>query len=136
MKIVIIGWYGTETIGDRAIIAGLISFFNKTFDNFELSIGSIYPFYSQRMINEDYEFWTKILNYNLKLDIFDSKVTKELNNAIKNADLVVMGGGPLMHISPMYMIEYAFKKAKKEKKLTAILGCGVGPIFKKTIKKH
>lgn len=26
MKITIIGWYGTETIGDRAILAGLFSF--------------------------------------------------------------------------------------------------------------
>ncbi len=44
MRILIIGWYGTETIGDRAILAGLISFFSKVYRCFEIKIGSLYPF--------------------------------------------------------------------------------------------
>ncbi len=135
MKITIIGWYGTETIGDRAIIAGLFSIFKKTFGNFEILLGSIYPYYTQRMINEDYSFWKEIIGNDFRISIFDSKISKDLNQAIKETDLIVMGGGPLMHISQMYMIEYAFKKAKKLNKKTALLGCGVGPIFKKEYKK-
>ena len=112
MKITIIGWYGTETIGDRAILAGLISFFNKTYDDFEIKLGSLYPFFSQRTINEDYGFYKEIIKKDIKIDIFNSKDSKDLLNAIKDSDLVVMGGGPLMDLNELFMVEYAFKKAK------------------------
>lgn len=135
MKITIIGWYGTETIGDRAILAGLISFFNKTYGGFEIKLGSLYPFFSERTINEDYGFCKEIIKKDIKIDIFNSKDSKELLNAIKNSDLVVMGGGPLMDLNELFMVEYAFKKAKKYSIKTALLGCGVGPLFHKKYRK-
>lgn len=135
MNIVVIGWYGTETIGDRAIFTGLLSFFNQSFKSFNVTLGSLYPFYTKRMINEDRELWSKILNKQISVNIFNSKKSKELVSAIKEADLVCMGGGPLMHISELYMIEYAFKKAKKLGKKTALIGCGVGPLFTKQSQK-
>lgn len=135
MKITIIGWYGTETIGDRAILAGLISFFNKSYDNFEIKLGSLYPFFSQRTINEDYAFYKEIIGKDIKIDIFNSKDSKELLTAIKDSDLVVMGGGPLMDLGELFMVEYAFKKAKKSGVKTALLGCGVGPLFHKKYRK-
>jgi polysaccharide pyruvyl transferase WcaK-like protein len=135
MKITVIGWYGTETIGDRAILAGLFSFFKKTYGDCEIQIGSLYPFYSERMLNEDFSFWKQIVGDNLKVSQFNSKRSKELNNAIKNSDLLVMGGGPLMHIDEIFMVDYAFRKAKKLKVKTALLGCGVGPLFPKKSKK-
>lgn len=135
MKITIIGWYGTETIGDRAILAGLLSFFYKSYENFEIKLGSLYPFFSYRTINEDYSFYKEIVNKDLKIDIFNSKNSKDLNDAIKNIDLLVMGGGPLMDLQELFMIEYAFKKAKKLGVRTALLGCGVGPLFHKKYRK-
>lgn len=129
MKITVIGWYGTETIGDRAILAGLFSFIKKAYGDCEIEIGSLYPFYSQRMINEDYAFWEQIVGANLKINLFNSKRPKELKTAIKQSDLLIMGGGPLMHIDELFMVNYAFKKAKKLKVKTALLGCGVGPLF-------
>lgn len=135
MKITIIGWYGTETIGDRAILAGLFSLFTKSYSSFEIKLGSLYPFFSERTINEDFKFYKEITNRNFKIDIFNSKNSKELLNAIKNTDLIVMGGGPLMDLSELFMIEYAFKKAKKFKKTTALLGCGIGPLFQKKFRK-
>ena len=135
MKIAIIGWYGTETIGDRAILAGLFSFFNKSYEDFEVKLGSLYPFFSQRTINEDYSFYKEIINKDSKIEIFNSKNSKELDEAIKSSDLVAMGGGPLMDLAELFMVEYAFKKAKKLKKKTALLGCGVGPLFHKKYRK-
>ncbi|KAB7892669.1 polysaccharide pyruvyl transferase family protein [Poseidonibacter ostreae] len=135
MKITIIGWYGTETIGDRAILAGLFSFFNKSYDDFEIKLGSLYPFFSQRTINEDYSFYKEIVNKDFKIDIFNSKDSKELTTAIKSSDLIVMGGGPLMDLGELFMVEYAFKKAKKLGIKTALLGCGVGPLFHKKYRK-
>ena len=135
MKITIIGWYGTETIGDRAILAGLISFFTKLYGEFEIKLGSLHPFFSERTINDDYNFYKEITNKNLKIEIFNSKNSKELNQAIKESDLMAMGGGPLMDVSELFMVEYAFKKARKLGKKTALLGCGVGPLFHKKYRK-
>ena len=131
MVITIIGWYGTETIGDRAILAGLISLFNQSFESFKLRVGSLYPFFTERTLNEDYSFYKEIINKDIKIDIFDSKNNKKLNSSIKDSDLIVMGGGPLMDLNELFMVEYAFKKAKKLGIKTALLGCGVGPLFNK-----
>ena len=111
MRITIIGWYGTETIGDRAILAGLISFFSKSFKSFEIKLGSLYPFFSERTLNEDCAFYKEITGKGYDIKIFNSKKPKELVNAIKNSDLIVMGGGPLMDLNELFMVEYAFKKA-------------------------
>ena len=95
MKITIIGWYGTETIGDRAILAGLISFFHKSLDNFEIKLGSLYPFFTERTVDEDHAFYRQFVGKDIKIDIFNSKDSKALVKAIRASDLVVMGGGPL-----------------------------------------
>jgi polysaccharide pyruvyl transferase WcaK-like protein len=129
MRIVVIGWYGTETIGDRAILAGLISKFSQSFDNFSVNIGSLNPFFSERMLCEDESFWNYIVGSKFEFSLFDSGKPKELRNAIDNSEILIMGGGPLMQIDELYMVEYAFNYAKKQRKKTAILGCGVGPLF-------
>ncbi|MFH1360096.1 MAG: polysaccharide pyruvyl transferase family protein [Candidatus Omnitrophota bacterium] len=135
MKILILGWYGTETIGDRAILAGLLHFFKDSFGSFDCKLGSLYPFFTERTINEDFEFYRKSTDINPAIHLFDSKMTRELDSAIQASDLIVMGGGPLMHIDPIFMIEYAFKKAQHLKKKTALLGCGIGPFFSSKHKK-
>lgn len=137
MNIAIIGWYGTETIGDRGILAGLLGSLIDAFGQCKVAIGSLHPFFTQRTVNEDYAFWKTLTGYEIEVIIFDSTDAKTLRKEIDKADLVAMGGGPLMHISELYMIEYAFAYAKKMNKQTAILGCGIGPItnakFYKTI---
>ncbi|MBU4468619.1 MAG: polysaccharide pyruvyl transferase family protein [Candidatus Omnitrophica bacterium] len=135
MKITIIGWYGTETIGDRAILAGLFSIFSKVYDNFEIKLGSLYPFFSERTIREDSVFWREIIGRDINIELFNSKKSAELDKAISESSMVVLGGGPLMHIDELFMVEYAFKKAKKHAKMTALLGCGMGPLFYKQHKK-
>ena len=135
MKITIIGWYGTETIGDRGILAGLISFFSQSFSDFELNLGSLNPFFSERTIAEDASFLREITGKEIKISLFNSKSSKELLSAIKCSDLVAMGGGPLMDLNELFMVEYAFKKAKRHGVNTAVLGCGVGPLFKPVFRK-
>lgn len=131
MRIAVIGWYGTETIGDRGILAGLISFFAQSYGDFELLLGSLHPFFSERTLDEDDAFYKQTTGKDIKLSLFDSTKPKELDRAIRSADLVAMGGGPLMGMDALFMVEYAFKKAKKTGKKTALLGCGVGPLFQK-----
>lgn len=135
MKITVIGWYGTETIGDRAILAGLLSFFTRAFGAFEIKLGSLFPFFSERTIHEDHEFWEELCRHNIKIELFNSRHSKELDRAISESDFVAMGGGPLMDMHDLYMIEYAFKRARKLGKKTALLGCGVGPLYGKSYRK-
>ncbi len=136
MKLAIIGWYGTETIGDRAILAGLIKLLLEVDDSIELYLGSIYPFFSERTIHEDIDFYKKITGKNnIKINLFDSRNHKTLTQTIKMVDCIAVGGGPLLDVSWMYMIEYAFMKAKKHNKKTILLGCGLGPLNKRTYLK-
>ena len=55
--IMIIGWYGTETIGDRAILASLFKNLFELNKNIKLIIGSIYPFHTQLTLIEDNNFY-------------------------------------------------------------------------------
>lgn len=136
VKIAIIGWYGTETIGDRAILAGILSILGKSYGKFAVQLGAIYPFFTQRTLNEDGEFYRQCAgNHNLEIDIFDAQEVKQLDSSLKWCDVLVMGGGPLMGLWSLYLIEYAFAKAKKMKKRTIILGCGVGPMILKRYEK-
>lgn len=128
MRITIIGWYGTETIGDRAILAGLLSLFSEAWGKLNVRLGCLGEVLSERTLLEDSEFYTICTKgKDINISLFDSRNKKELDTAIMWCDIVCMGGGPLMEMSVMYMPYYAFKKAVKEKKKTIVAGCGMGP---------
>jgi len=129
VKIAIIGWYGTETIGDRAILAGILKILSGVFTSYEVKLGSLEPDFSNRTILEDYDYLCKCsYNPKLKISIFNSLNASELRNIINNCDCLIIGGGPLMDIKQMYMLEYGLGYAKKRKKRTIALGCGWGPL--------
>lgn len=133
VKVTIVGWYGTETIGDRAILAGIFLILGKSYGEFEVQLGAIYPFFTQRTLIEDGAFYKQCAdNEQLKIDIFDTQEVKQLNASLKWCDVLIMGGGPLMGMWSLYLIEYAFAKAKELKKKTIVLGCGVGPMIKRS----
>jgi polysaccharide pyruvyl transferase WcaK-like protein len=132
VTITVIGWYGTETLGDRGILAGILGIFGKCYGRFRLNLGSLYPFFSERTIREDGSFWRGTLSTDESaVSVFDSTRPSELNQAIEKSDIVVIGGGPLMDLEEIFMLRYAFFKAKRAKKKTAILGCGIGPLRRK-----
>jgi polysaccharide pyruvyl transferase WcaK-like protein len=60
--------------------------------------------------------------------LYDSKKPRQLESLIKNCDALFMGGGPLMDLASIYLIEYAFKYARKKQKTTIVYGCGIGPL--------
>ena len=135
MNICILGWYGTETIGDRAILAGIISLLSEKFKDFDVNLGSLYPFYSKRMIEEDKELYRLLIGKDINFRLFDSKHKKSLEKNIKCSDLLIIGGGPLMDLPELYMLKYAFRYAKRHNKKKFIYGCGVGPLFKDEYQK-
>ncbi len=130
MILTVIGWYGTETIGDRAILAGLLHMFSLSeSDDISLNYGSLFPQFTERTLMEDVEFYKEITYDRLRVvNIFYSLSLCELRKNIKNCDLLFVGGGPLMDLQQMFMLKYAFQFAKKRGVKTAILGCGWGPL--------
>lgn len=138
-NILIIGWYGTETIGDRAILSSLLMHIKMIYPRCKITIGSIYPFHTTITLLEDKSFYAKYCGFELDeiktFRIVDVRNRKELKNEIIKSDIIIMGGGPFDDIAPMYMIDYAFLQAKINQKKTMIYGCGCNPIKNKNIKK-
>lgn len=134
MNVLIIGWYGTETIGDRAILSSLFRHFSSI-ENCNYTIASIYPFYTERTLLEDKSFISKISILSeddvAHISIIDSRNPLALTSAIKKSDCVVMGGGPFDDMATMYMIEYAVITAKKNHKKTIMYGIGFNVLKKK-----
>lgn len=129
LKATVIGWYGTETIGDRAILAGIIRLLSAAAADITIELGSLYPILSERTLHDDGLFFQQCAHQSkLKISLFDSQKRQELEHSIKHTDVTIMGGGPLMDIDQMHMVEYAFSYAKRKKKKTILLGCGYGPL--------
>ncbi len=128
-KITIIGWYGTETMGDRAILAGLFDVFGRVWGSCEIFLGSLFPFFSQRTVADDRKFHEHCFDGKpFSLSIFNSRNIHELKTAIEHSDYVVLGGGPLMDLDELLMIEYALYLARNRHKRIFALGVGWGPL--------
>lgn len=119
----IVGWYGTETLGDRAILDGIIYIYKQLYEKVVIKLGSLYPFYSQRTLYEDQN------TFNTIIEVFDEKDIVELRENVKQSDCVIMGGGPIMdNIKELYIVYRAFKYGKHYKKRNILFGCGLGPL--------
>lgn len=124
----IFGWYGTETVGDKAILGGIIDEYRETFKGkVNFIVGSLYPFITDRTLREMNEPDIKVI---------DSRSLDFLRYS-KIADYFVMGGGPLMDLNELYLALIAFKisKSLKRKTTNVVFGCGIGPLFVKKFQK-
>lgn len=135
MRVCIIGWYGTETIGDRAILAGTLAFLSETVSDLTVLLGSLHPFFSERTVAEDTDLWEKLSGQEMGVELFNSSNASALKKAIKASDLLLLGGGPLMDLREMHMLAFAFHYARRQKVRTGIFGCGVGPLKKTVFQK-
>jgi polysaccharide pyruvyl transferase WcaK-like protein len=127
MNICIVGWYGTETVGDRAILDGIFQIFQKKYETFQVSIGSLYPILTARTLILDKDIFCEN-SPGMKIDIFDVRKKTDLITRIKNCQYCIMGGGPIMDLDELDIVLFAFKKAKKLGKKTILFGCGLGPL--------
>ena len=136
IKVLIIGWYGTETIGDRAILSGILNSLHIHFKSkIQLTIGSLYPYVTERTVCEDRELYEILSPTVVGFAIIDSRDHTALCANILNSDILLMGGGPLMDLQELWMVNYAFCLAKRRGIPTAIAGCGVGPIRNRKLQK-
>jgi polysaccharide pyruvyl transferase WcaK-like protein len=116
-KVLITGWYGTETAGDKAILGEIVHRLRSYNPQIEILISSI---------DLRVSWQTRI---EMDLDVKHILI-QEMHTVLDdlNLDAVVMGGGPLMESSQILPIAKLFHGAALKGINRVIFGCGVGPI--------
>lgn len=127
MNICIVGWYGTETLGDRAILDGILAVFHQLVGEYTCYLGSLNPFFTERTILEDQLIYQKTAP-GCRIKIFDEKSKEQMKQAVMASDYVIMGGGPVMELAELKLLIRAFKMARRAGKMTVLMGCGLGPL--------
>lgn len=116
-RVMICGWYGTETLGDKAILLGVLDAVSQSLGPCEVSIASLEPWisrHSQRQIEEIAD-----------IDILELDRARQ---AVKDIDLLIFGGGPLMAVNAMTDMLALFRDAAANGVPTVAAGVGVGPL--------
>lgn len=118
-QVFITGWYGTETVGDKAILAGIINELYQDYNNTQLNIviTSIYPFVTKKTLKE----------LNIDAHVIPA-YSEDFISYAKGSDVVIMGGGPLMDLEELALPLFSFKLAKENNRRTIVYGCGLGPL--------
>jgi polysaccharide pyruvyl transferase WcaK-like protein len=125
-KVLITGWYGTETQGDKAILGEVLYFIKSASPQCKIVITTIHRGISEQT--------------NLELEHLKGVELVALEKAsepalIAQMDAVIVGGGPLMESSSMKFLGYIFAEGYKQSKDRVIFGCGVGPIHSEEVEK-
>jgi len=116
-QVMICGWYGTETLGDKAIIAGVIHSLEAALGPLSLTIVALNPYVTHMTRRQMPELHSaRIVN------------PTEAAQLVKEVDLLVFGGGPLMGINALADMEALFRLAQKRNIPRLVAGCGVGPL--------
>lgn len=119
-KVCIIGWYGTETLGDKAILGGIIDNLIQT----GISLKNI----TIASLNVNY---TKLTLHQMRLtdiNVIDSYKLKSSHKMIDSQDAFIFGGGPLCDIEPLVDMYAIFRESKSHGKINIIYSCGIGPL--------
>lgn len=116
-QVLICGWYGTETLGDKAILGGVMHAILKTLGEVDFTLVSLFPYVSEMSRRQMDE-------------LKECRIVSPREGVLLAAsmDLVVFGGGPLMAIDELADMEAIFRAAKIGSVHTVIAGCGVGPL--------
>ena len=116
-QVIICGWYGTETAGDKAILGGIIHALRLAMGDIDIHLASLYPHISHATVRQMPE-----------LGRVNVVTVDEAAILIDQASLLAFGGGPLMAIPRMAVMVGLFERAAKRGVPTLVAGCGVGPM--------
>ncbi len=120
-RILICGWYGTETLGDKAILGGVIDVARQRCPGVTVDLASLEPYVSRMTARQMPDLG---IDRVLTLGEAFAAVTAAQYCA------VVIGGGPLMSSIPWctHLLEI-FAAAKQAGTKCLIAGCGIGPLY-------
>lgn len=115
--VLVCGWYGTETLGDKGILGGVLHALRAQLGEIDVVLVSLFPYVSEMTRRQMEE---------LKgVRIVDREHGVQL---AAQAELVVFAGGPLMAIDETADMLAIFEAAKGAGRKTLVAGCGVGPL--------
>jgi MoaA/NifB/PqqE/SkfB family radical SAM enzyme len=114
-KVLIVGAYGGEHVGDSAILGGVISRLNRIYGNVE------YDVFSTRVSRT--RFWTKTLSYHDQINVVSLKDCLQFTY-----QAVVYAGGPIME-DPIRLLKLLnlINRKRSHGSDFIIEGCGWGP---------
>jgi polysaccharide pyruvyl transferase WcaK-like protein len=122
--VLIMGWYGRETTGDKAILASLLH--NIAGHSVRILKSTYDVDYSRQTLNE-----------------IDAPTVRCLPNdiasflqALDGVDVVVIGGGPLKESGQMLEWSMRLAIAKSLGKKIMVYGCGIGPLHSAQVRQH
>jgi polysaccharide pyruvyl transferase WcaK-like protein len=126
-KLLICGWYGTETLGDKAILGGIVQALeNKVQVSFkEKYLVSLNPYLSEVTKGQ----MPELSEYNIV-------TLKEAYRLVGTDSVLIFGGGPLMAIKEISTMSLLFEKNNSSKGLNVLAGVGVGPFGPKAFNKY
>jgi len=117
-RVLICGWYGTETLGDKAILGGVIHAIQEALGEIQFTLVSLFPYISEMTRHQ----MPELVNMQIIDPVEGVRIAATM-------DLVVFGGGPLMaSINQLAEMEVIFSSANKHGVPTLVAGCGVGPL--------
>lgn len=118
-KILFIGWYGTETAGDKAILGGLLDTISRKHPDFGGMVASLRPYYTQKTLLElGHSAHVEAVPYDRDL----------VRGRLPEVNMVVVAGGPLMDLVELADLLMVLKQARKRGIPIVIAGCGIGPV--------
>lgn len=127
MKVTMIGWYGSETLGDRGILIGIIELLYQRYGHCHYTISSFNTCFTNRCMQEDLELIQRI-DCNFSYNVVNSHKKDVTKKSILESDVVVIGGGPLMSMGSMYMLDYYVAYAAKKGIPVLNMGTGIGDL--------
>lgn len=128
-KILIIGWYGEGNIGDEAILQSIKNDLEREFDA-EVSALSTRVEYTKRIQNIKAVSHMPLSMKSFVLNFLNFKKFKPALEAIKNSDIILLGGGGFLsdwsYFNPFNWLKYIVI-AKHFGKKTMLYAIGAGP---------
>jgi MoaA/NifB/PqqE/SkfB family radical SAM enzyme/polysaccharide pyruvyl transferase WcaK-like protein len=117
-KVFITGWYGTETVGDKAILGGIVNSIKEQYKGYSVVISTLTR---KEIVHRT------LLELGVEAEVI-SAYSADFVKACLNSEVTIMGGGPLMDIGTMWVPLWAFHLSKSRGNKTILWGCGLGPL--------
>jgi polysaccharide pyruvyl transferase WcaK-like protein len=118
--VLVCGWYGTETLGDKAILGGIVRCIRSARNDAEIDVASLHPYVTQQTARE-------MPQLRLREVIGLVEAREQVRRGRYAA--VVIGGGPLMSpVRATIDLLELFANARSSGSATLVGACGVGPL--------
>ena len=128
----IYGWYGTETLGDKLILMGLLRGCYQACSSTPVVIYTTDLPYSESTLNEILRLSRMDAEYSKFLSSKVSVSTQKGLLSLRKGDQIVLGGGPIMDDPELMKWAFLHLYLGFKGVTRSIVGCGLGPLRMKS----